>query len=348
MPAAPCIQGRLPRGGGDDRQRPNPGFSQILFAPGALGRMGVETKNVIGSTNHGGLSGKDWLARHLGGGHVEAGAEDAPEEPMMSAGAVVLVDFESVQDIDFSQLAGSRLVVFAGEVQRKVPIEVAMGLQALGERARWVRSSGVGPNALDFHIAFEIGRMVEKDEKGPVFVLSRDRGFDPLLTWLGAELGIPARRATSLAEAFGAGPVDAGTAGHQASPTPAQSARATPAPAVAPAAAPKPSANAKPAVPKPPKATKTTPAKAPAKKAAQPQPSNGKKGGPQPNAELTRQILARSQKAARPRRRATLAKHIHAMFKAHAIAEREVESIIAKLIANRSISDAEGAITYHF
>ena len=36
------------------------------------------------------------------------------------------------------------------------------------------------------------------------------------------------------------------------------------------------------------------------------------------------------------------------MFKAHAIAEREVESIIAKLIANRSISDAEGAITYHF
>ena len=86
---------------------------------------------------------------------------------MMGAGAVVLVDFESVQNIDFSQLAGSRLVVFAGEVQRKVPIEVAMGLQALGERARWVRSSGVGPNALDFHIAFEIGRMVEKGEKGP-------------------------------------------------------------------------------------------------------------------------------------------------------------------------------------
>jgi len=252
---------------------------------------------------------------------------------MMGVSAVVLVDFESVQDIDFSRLAGSRLVVFAGEVQRKVPIEVAMGLQALGERARWVRSSGVGPNALDFHIAFEIGRMVEKGEKGPVFVLSRDKGFDPLLAWLSAELGIPARRVTSLAEAFGVAAADAGS---------------TPAPTVAPVAAPKPSPCAKPVAPKPPKAAKVAPAKTPAKKVAQPQPGNGKKAGTRPNAELTRQILARSQKAARPRRRATLAKHIHAMFKAHAIAEREVESIIAKLIANRSISDAEGAITYHF
>lgn len=266
---------------------------------------------------------------------------------MMGAGAVVLVDFESVQDIDFSQLAGSRLVVFAGEVQRKVPIEVAMGLQALGERARWVRSSGVGPNALDFHIAFEIGRMVEKGDKGPVFVLSRDRGFDSLLIWLGTELGIHARRVTSLADAFGAGPADADanvdSAPAQSSPTPVQPVRGTP--ASAPGASPKQSANAKPTAPKPPKAAT---AKAPAKKTAQPQLGNGKKGSAKPNAELTRQILARSQKAARPRRRATLAKHIHAMFKAHAIAEREVESIIAKLIANRSISDAEGAITYHF
>lgn len=216
---------------------------------------------------------------------------------MIGAGAVVLVDFESVQDIDFSQLAGSRLVVFAGEVQRKVPIEVAMGLQALGECARWVRSSGVGPNALDFHIAFEIGRMVEKGEKGPVFVLSRDRGFDSLLTWLGTELGIYARRVTSLTEAFGAGPADASRAPGPARPslTPAQPVRGAPAPA--PAASPKPSENAKPTAPKPPKEAKAAPAKPPAKKAAQPQPGNGKNGGAKPSAELTRQILARSQKA---------------------------------------------------
>lgn len=317
----------------------------MLFAIGALGRMGAETKNIIGSMSHGGLMGEDWLAHRPGASGIDTISWDSTRGSMMRAGAVVLVDFESVQDIDFSQLAGSRLVVFAGEVQKKVPIEVAMGLQALGERARWVRSSGVGPNALDFHIAFEIGRMVEKGETGPVFVLSRDKGFDPLLAWLGAELGIPARRVISLAEAFGAGPAS-GPA--RPSPAPAQPARAMPSSAVAPAAAPKPSTNAKPTAPKPANAAKAAPTKEPAKKAAHPQSGSGKKGGAKPNADLTRQILARSQKAARPRRRATLAKHIHAMFKAHAIAEREVESIIAKLIANHSISDAEGAIIYHF
>lgn len=260
--------------------------------------------------SHGGLSGDDWLARHPGGSGIDEIGWDATGGSMMGAGAVVLVDFESVQNIDFSQLAGSRLVVFAGEVQRKVPIEVAMGLQALGERARWVRSSGVGPNALDFHIAFEIGRMVEKGERGPMFVLSRDRGFDPLLTWLGAEHRIPARRVTCLAEAFDAGPADVGAERHvsdpaRPSPTPAQPARATPVPAAAPVAAPKPCANGKPTAPTPPKAAKAAPAKTPAKKATQPQPGNGKKGGGKPSAELTRQILARSQKTARPRRRAT-------------------------------------------
>lgn len=51
--------------------------------------------------------------------------------------------------------------------------------------------------------------MVERGEKGPVFVLSRDKGFDPLLAWLSAELGIPARRVASLVEAFGAAISDA-------------------------------------------------------------------------------------------------------------------------------------------
>ncbi|MGT2509763.1 PIN domain-containing protein [Cupriavidus basilensis] len=98
----------------------------------------------------------------------------------MGSGVVVLVDFENVQAIDFARLRpAARLAVFAGEGQRKVPIEVAMGLQAMGERARWVKASGAGPNALDFHIAFELGRMVQAGERGPVVVLSKDKGFDP-------------------------------------------------------------------------------------------------------------------------------------------------------------------------
>jgi hypothetical protein len=90
------------------------------------------------------------------------------------------------------------------------------------------------------------------------------------------------------------------------------------------------------------KASKAQPAAKPAALKA------GKARSKKPSAELAREILARSHKAARPRRRVTLAKHIEAMFKAHAIADREVEAIIAKLVANRSISVNEDAISYNF
>lgn len=260
----------------------------------------------------------------------------------MGQWGVVLVDLENVQAIDFSSLGEASLIVFVGEGQKKIPIELAMGLQALGEKGRWVRASGTGPNALDFHIAFELGRMIEAGEKGPAIVLSRDKGFDPLLTWLNTEFGVPARRVESLDEAF-KGPTHASdppvkASEHSASPAPESAALQKEWPAgpeaKGPSAKPMPAQNTK--------ASKAQPAVKPSASKAE------KAAGKRPSAELAREILARSQKVARPRRRVTLAKHIEAMFKAHAIADREVQAIIAKLLANRSISDNEGAISYHF
>ena len=320
----------------------------------------------------------------------------------MTTGPVVLVDFENVQAIDFSRLGpDTRLAVFAGENQRKVPIEVADGLQKLGARARWVRSNGVGPNALDFHIAFELGRLAQAGEKGPVFILSKDRGFDPLLEWLRAEHSIPARRVTSIAEAFpeaGAapgspvpivvGPAMSGVAmaaAHAPVPTPTPAAIAAPArpagPAPAPAAAPgvasapptpaavKAAPPAAPAAPgaaapagataakgapakTPAKAPASAPAKAPAKKAPAPAKKAAAKGGkaatPDSPAAKAKEILARSRKAARPRRRSTLVKHVRSMFQPKKLDDREVEAIIAGLLSKKWISEADGAITYNF
>ncbi|MGX0939604.1 PIN domain-containing protein [Cupriavidus metallidurans] len=262
-------------------------------------------------------------------------------------GPVVLVDFESVQAIDFGRLASdTRIAVFAGELQRKVPIEVAMGLQEMGGRARWVRSSGTGPNALDFHIAFELGRMAQAGEHGPVVVLSRDKGFDPLLDWLRTQHGIAASRVTTIAEAFGYTP-DALNAPPAAEPIVVEFGAVTPAPRPA-----QPALQSKGmhvaeshfiphAVPAP---ASKAPAKPDGAKAAKPA------GGAtrECTAEKAREILARSRKAARPRRRATLAKHIHSMFRPATLADREVESIIKALLAKKWISESQGAITYNF
>lgn len=45
---------------------------RFLFAPCALGKIRVETNNIIGSMSDEGLSGEDWLARHFGGCGIDA------------------------------------------------------------------------------------------------------------------------------------------------------------------------------------------------------------------------------------------------------------------------------------
>lgn len=54
----------------------------------------------------------------------------------------------------------------------------------MGPRAEYVRISGNGPNALDFHIAFYIGKLATADPKGFFHVISKDTGFDPLIAYL--------------------------------------------------------------------------------------------------------------------------------------------------------------------
>ena len=65
-----------------------------------------------------------------------------------------------------------------------MPIDLAVAMQELGESAKYIKISGNGPNALDFHIAFYIGELVTQDPKGYFHIISKDTGFDPLIKHL--------------------------------------------------------------------------------------------------------------------------------------------------------------------
>jgi hypothetical protein len=54
----------------------------------------------------------------------------------------------------------------------------------MGSRANYVKISGNGPNALDFHIAFYIGQLAAGDSSAHFHIISRDTGFDPLIQHL--------------------------------------------------------------------------------------------------------------------------------------------------------------------
>lgn len=98
----------------------------------------------------------------------------------------VLIDYESVQPEDLSALKQDhfRVIVFVGAHQNKVTFETASALQQMGANAAYVKVSGSGPNALDFHIAFYIGQLAVKEPEAFFHIVSKDTGYDPLITHL--------------------------------------------------------------------------------------------------------------------------------------------------------------------
>ena len=114
----------------------------------------------------------------------------------------VLVDFENVQP-DLSTLAGSayKVKVFFGAKQQegRVPFKLLDAMLALGGSVEPVKVMRSGSNAVDMHIAYFIGRLVEKEPDASIHIISGDTDFDPLVEFLKAN-GVACKRAKSIAE----------------------------------------------------------------------------------------------------------------------------------------------------
>lgn len=98
----------------------------------------------------------------------------------------VLIDYESVQpnQLELLNRDGFVAYVFVGKAQTRLSFETVAAIQDLGERAKYIKISGAGPNALDFHIAFYIGQIGATDPDAFFHIISKDKGFDPLIEHL--------------------------------------------------------------------------------------------------------------------------------------------------------------------
>lgn len=112
----------------------------------------------------------------------------------------ILIDYENVKVVDVRPITDKsyHLMVFVGASQHKISTDFAMQVQNL-KAAEYVRISGNGHNALDFHIAYMIGRLAEREPDASFQIVSKDRGFDPLITYLKAN-NIKASRVGDLFE----------------------------------------------------------------------------------------------------------------------------------------------------
>lgn len=113
----------------------------------------------------------------------------------------VLIDYENVQPPSLAELDQDhfKVLVLVGANQKSVSFSMAAELQKLGNRAQYIQAAGTGKNALDFHLAYYLGKLAAEDPTAYFHIISKDTGFDTLVAHLHAEK-ISVARSSSIAE----------------------------------------------------------------------------------------------------------------------------------------------------
>jgi hypothetical protein len=98
----------------------------------------------------------------------------------------VLIDSENVMPEYIEKLKHEhfRVVVFVGANLKRLNFEIVSAVQSLGSNGSYVQISSHGPSALDFHIAYYIGKLASANPDAYFHIISKDKGFDPLIKHL--------------------------------------------------------------------------------------------------------------------------------------------------------------------
>lgn len=107
----------------------------------------------------------------------------------------IFVDFESVQEIDLDLIADKpvKVLLFLGKQQTRVPTDLMTQVHRHHDQVELIEVDCVGKNALDFILAHHTGRVAAADPQGYFHILSRDKGFDALVTHLASQEILAAR-----------------------------------------------------------------------------------------------------------------------------------------------------------
>lgn len=99
---------------------------------------------------------------------------------------IALVDYENVQplaeELQGVDVARHRLKIFHGPGQNSLPIRLAAALLPIGSAVELIQCEKPGKDALDFHLAFHLGRLSVQHPQAHFVIVSRDRkGFAQLV-----------------------------------------------------------------------------------------------------------------------------------------------------------------------
>ncbi len=114
---------------------------------------------------------------------------------------ILLIDYENIQQIDLSVIEDIdiQVKIFIGKSQNKIPFSLVADAQRFGTNFDWIKIDGNGNNALDFHIAYYLGFLTRVDQKSEYIILSKDKGFDPVVRYV-TKKNIKCKRINSIVE----------------------------------------------------------------------------------------------------------------------------------------------------
>lgn len=98
----------------------------------------------------------------------------------------VLIDSENVNPEYLEKLKHEhfRTVIFVGANLKRLNFPIVNAIQSLGSNGSYIQVSSHGPSALDFHIAYYIGKLSAAHPDAYFHIISKDKGFDPLIKHL--------------------------------------------------------------------------------------------------------------------------------------------------------------------
>jgi hypothetical protein len=98
----------------------------------------------------------------------------------------VLVDFENVHHIDPAIIGAKSvsLTILVGAKQTKLDAETVVKLFEHAASVQLIRLTASDKNAVDFALAYYLGRAVLSDPTAYFHIVSKDSGYDPLVAHL--------------------------------------------------------------------------------------------------------------------------------------------------------------------
>jgi hypothetical protein len=98
----------------------------------------------------------------------------------------VFIDCENVPYIDLAiiQSPGVTFTLLLGARQTNLDVDIVETLLKNAEAVNLVRLTTTGTNALDFSLVYYLGRAVAADPLGTFHIVSKDKGYDPLIEHL--------------------------------------------------------------------------------------------------------------------------------------------------------------------